>query len=128
MRDARMEWLEPWEPVCNEMAAESQSFREAWESELQTEVAPGRLLYGLDAKLIARRYDCDDALYRLEDGRARVHLIWKRHRRSPRVGRKRRSSHHWNTGRSQDSAAIMRMEWRLQRVVRRARQITALGC
>lgn len=46
-----------------------------WESELQTEVAPA---YGLDAELIARRYDCDDALYRLEDGRvARVHLTWK---------------------------------------------------
>lgn len=73
-----MEWLEPWEPVGEEMTAESQSVREAWERELRTEVAPGHVLYGLDAKLIARRYDCDDGLYRLEDGRvARVHLTWK---------------------------------------------------
>ncbi|GAK72999.1 hypothetical protein RRU01S_29_01160 [Agrobacterium rubi TR3 = NBRC 13261] len=73
-----MEWLEPWEPVGDEMTVESQSFREAWERELRTEVTSSHVLYGFDAKLIARRYDSDDALYKLDDGRvARVHLTWK---------------------------------------------------
>lgn len=73
-----MEWLEPWEPVGDEKTVEGRSMCDAWERELRTEVAGGHVLYGVNTKLIARRYDCDDALYRLDDGRvAKVHLTWK---------------------------------------------------
>jgi hypothetical protein len=48
-----------------------------WEAELARETGPGHPLYQTSAKLIARRFDCDDALYQLEDGRvAMVHLTW----------------------------------------------------
>jgi hypothetical protein len=103
-----MKWLELWEPVGDEMTVESQSFREAWERELRKEVTSSHVLYGFEAKLIARRYDSDDALYKLDDGRvARVHLTWKQAEeigpRWPRL----RSTHRWNVGLSQDSAATM---------------------
>lgn len=48
-----------------------------WEAELARETWPGHPLYQTNAKLIARRFDCDDALYQLEDGGvAIVHLTW----------------------------------------------------
>ncbi|WP_373413901.1 hypothetical protein [Ensifer aridi] len=69
-----MKWLEPWEPVRNFM---DEAYLLAWELELALETGPGHPLYQTKAKLIARRFDCDDALYQLEDGRvAMVHLTW----------------------------------------------------
>lgn len=50
----------------------------AWEAELAKEVGPEHALYRTDVKLIARRFDCDDALYLLDHGRvAEVHLTWR---------------------------------------------------
>ena len=48
-----------------------------WESELIREIGPEHPLYQANAKLIARRFDRDDALFQLDDGRvALVHLTW----------------------------------------------------
>lgn len=50
-----------------------------WEQQLAIEVGPQHILRGLTATLIARRFDGDDALFRLDDGRvAEVHLTWKK--------------------------------------------------
>lgn len=78
-----MKWLEPWEPVRNSMDG---AYLLAWEAELQLEVGPGHPLYQIAAQLIARRFDCDDALYELADGRvAMVHLTWvQRQEHDPR--------------------------------------------
>ncbi len=65
-----MEWLEPWEPVTPD---------EGVEGELRREVGPGHPLHGVPARTLARRGDCDDALFALEDGTGRVavvHLTW----------------------------------------------------
>lgn len=76
-----MEWLEPWVPIGEldwpeEKRAE---YCRAWESQLQREVGPQHVLFGKDAILIARRFDCDDALFQISDGRvADVHLTWSK--------------------------------------------------
>lgn len=70
-----MDWTKPWEIV--EEAPESTDSRRAWENELQCEIGPKHCLFGHQVKLIGRRYDTDDALFLLEDGRvAEVHLTW----------------------------------------------------
>ncbi len=69
-----MKWLEPWEPVHDLM---DEAYSQAWEAELALETGPGHPLHQISAKLIARRFDCDDALFQLGDGRvAMVHLTW----------------------------------------------------
>ena len=69
-----MQWLAPWEPVRAPM---DEDYLTGWETELARETGPGHPLYRTPAKLIARRFDCDDALFELEDGRvALVHLTW----------------------------------------------------
>ena len=51
------------------------------EKEIGLELSHEHILYGLAAKLIARRDDCDDALFVLADGRiAEVHLTWTQKR------------------------------------------------
>ncbi len=46
-------------------------------SELQRELAPAHILFGLKVTPIALGYDGDDVLFELEDGRyAVVHLTW----------------------------------------------------
>jgi hypothetical protein len=46
--------------------------------QLQKEVGEGHVLKGLKLTLIARRLDCDDALFALDDGQiAEVHLTWR---------------------------------------------------
>jgi hypothetical protein len=78
-----MKWLEPWEAVRNSM---DEVYLVGWESELMRETGPEHPLYQANAKLIARRFDCDDALFQLDDGRvALVHLTWSGKReRDPR--------------------------------------------
>lgn len=47
--------------------------------QLSRELAPGHPLYGLPVKTLARRQDCDDVLFAIEDGSGRVavvHLTW----------------------------------------------------
>ncbi|MDQ0319018.1 hypothetical protein QO002_001156 [Pararhizobium capsulatum DSM 1112] len=70
-----MKWLEPWEHV---RATMDETHLLAWEAELVREVGPGHPLFQINATLIARRFDRDDALYLLADGRvAKVHLTWR---------------------------------------------------
>ncbi len=67
------EWLNPWQPI------ESADVREALVAELQRELPGGHVLFGAQAKPIARREDCDDVLFELDDGRvADVHLMFSR--------------------------------------------------
>ena len=70
-----MIWLEPWEhiPDTPEWAAD----RQGWQRRFQKEIGPHHELSGLDTKLIGRRFDCDDALFSIPDGRvAFAHLTW----------------------------------------------------
>ena len=77
-----MIWLKPWDPVENwaddwKLSMTILEYQRAWESQLKREVGIGHVLYGRDVKLIARRWDTDDALFLLEDGSvADVHLTW----------------------------------------------------
>jgi hypothetical protein len=69
-----MEWLEPWRPVSGEEAT-------GLERVLRREIGPGHELYGLPVRALARRDDCDDVLFAIEDGTGRVvdvHLTWTR--------------------------------------------------
>ncbi|WP_461221754.1 hypothetical protein [Methylobacterium sp. CM6247] len=73
-----MEWLDPWESVNSGQTDDVSALGQGWEAELRKEVAPAHIFYGLAITLIARRYDRDDALFQLHDGRvAQVHLTWK---------------------------------------------------
>jgi hypothetical protein len=66
-------WLDPWTPVDQPKA------REAMQSELYSELSASHPLFGLSAVAVARRYDQDDVLFELADGRvAEVHLTWSR--------------------------------------------------
>jgi hypothetical protein len=47
--------------------------------ELNRELSAGHPLFGLPVKTLARRQDCDDVLFAVEDGTGRVavvHLTW----------------------------------------------------
>jgi hypothetical protein len=49
------------------------------ERELRRELAAGHPLFGLPARALARRRDCDGVLFAVEDGSGRVavvHLTW----------------------------------------------------
>ena len=76
-----MKWLEPWVPIGQLDWSDDRKveYSRAWEAQLKREVGPQHVLFGADAALIARRFDCDDALFQLSDGRiADVHLTWSR--------------------------------------------------
>lgn len=65
-------WLEPWHQIAGEHVV-------AIERELRRELAEGHALYGLPVRALARRQDCDDVLFAIEDGSGRVavvHLTW----------------------------------------------------
>ena len=67
-----MELLEPWRAVTFD---ESTALGE----ELLREITKGHALYGQPVRAVARRIDCDDVLFALEDGTdqvAIVHLTW----------------------------------------------------
>jgi hypothetical protein len=71
-----MEWLEPWSSATQmgEQAAKG------WQRQLQIELPPGHVLYGLPVKLLARS-NGDDALFEILDGSGRVadvHLTWSK--------------------------------------------------
>lgn len=71
-----MEWLEPW---CSVSQSEER-FKESWNKQLQIELSPGHVLFGVPVKLIARG-NGDDALFEFLDGSGRaadVHLTWKK--------------------------------------------------
>jgi hypothetical protein len=66
-----MEWLRPWERL--------KDAGEALVNELQNELPPRHVLYGVPVIAVARRIDCDDVLFTAEDSSktlAVVHLTW----------------------------------------------------
>jgi len=65
-----MEFLEPWSEVSGPGLVD----------ELRREMASGHVLENLDLAALARRQDCDDVLYALNDGSGRlavVHLTYR---------------------------------------------------
>jgi hypothetical protein len=67
-----IEWTEPWAAVfrTDEQAG--------LQIELGVELAEAHPLFGYAVTAIARRYDRDDVLFELPDGRvAEVHLTWR---------------------------------------------------
>lgn len=69
-----MEWLLPWYSVANNPEQVA-----SMERELARELAVGHPLFGLPMRTVARRQDCDDVLFAIEDGTGRfavVHLTW----------------------------------------------------
>lgn len=70
-----IQWLKPWEPVD---VRECPDYCRGREAQLAREVGPRHILFGQQANLIGRRFDTDDALFGLSDGRvADVHLTWR---------------------------------------------------
>jgi len=65
-----VDWLTPWHAEQSLQAT----------VELAREVGPGHLLWQVPVRVLARRQDCDDVLFALEDGTGRVavvHLTWQ---------------------------------------------------
>jgi hypothetical protein len=68
-----MEILAPWFESANSRLVD----------ELHRELPPGHVLENVEMSVVARRHDCDDVLYALNDGSGRlavVHLTWKKTR------------------------------------------------
>jgi hypothetical protein len=68
---------EPWRPVTADEAA-------GLERELARELGRGHALHRKQACAVARRVDCDDVLFLVENGNAPlavVHLTWQRESR-----------------------------------------------
>lgn len=67
-----VEMLTPW------YAVDEPGMCVALETQLARETGPRHALFGVAARVIARRQDNDDCLFRLADGRvADVHLTWR---------------------------------------------------
>ncbi len=69
-----VEWLVPWHPVADNPADVA-----SMELQLGRELAANHPLFGLPVRTLARRQDCDDVLFAIEDGTGRVavvHLTW----------------------------------------------------
>lgn len=69
-------WLVPWRRIEGGRADDPVV------QELYREVSAGHILYGLKARPIAQRQDCDDVLFQLLDGSGRfavVHLTYAQH-------------------------------------------------
>lgn len=76
-----MIWLEPWVAIADlDWDGDKKNTHVVgWERQLAREVGPSHILFGRVAKLIARRFDTDDALFQLEGSEvAEVHLTWAR--------------------------------------------------
>jgi hypothetical protein len=68
-----MEILSPWFESANSRLVD----------ELYRELPPGHVLENVEVSVVARRHDCDDVLFTLNDGSGRlaaVHLTWKKTR------------------------------------------------
>ena len=64
-----MEFLEPWFQCSGSGLVD----------ELRRELPPGHVLANVEVSVVARRHDCDDVLFTLNDGSGRlalVHLTW----------------------------------------------------
>jgi hypothetical protein len=76
-----VKWLEPWYSIADDDAQVS-----GMERELRRELAPGHALFAVPVTAIGRRCDCDDVIYSIEDGTARVavvHLTWNQNPPDP---------------------------------------------
>lgn len=64
-------WPNQWYEVKSEN-------RMALERELSQEISPGHVLFGLSARAVARREDCDDVLFAVAGSSqvAEVHLVY----------------------------------------------------
>ena len=68
-----MEFLEPWFPCSGSGLID----------ELHRELPSGHVLENVELSVVARRRDCDDVLFALNDGSGRlvlVHLTWSKAR------------------------------------------------
>jgi hypothetical protein len=69
-------WLVPWHPIANGRPDDRTA------QELYSEVCERHVLFGVNARPIAHRQDCDDFLFELLDGSGRfaaVHLTYAQH-------------------------------------------------
>ncbi len=68
---SEMRWVNPWERL--------KDGSDALVKELQKEMSPQHVLYGVPVVAVARRIDCDDVLFAVDDSAkplAVVHLTW----------------------------------------------------
>jgi len=68
-----MQWPEPWHDVSDQQEANGLA------GELHRELSKGHPLFGVAVRTLARRHDCDDVLFALEDDSGQVavvHLTW----------------------------------------------------
>lgn len=75
-REDAIDWLVPWHPIRDG------SPDHGLVRELSREVSSRHVLYGVRARPVAHRQDCDDILFELLDGSGRlavVHLTWAQH-------------------------------------------------
>jgi hypothetical protein len=63
-------WLAPWHPIKDASADDGLS------RELYSELCPRHVLYGIKARPVAHRQDCDDALFELLDGSGRFAVVY----------------------------------------------------
>ena len=66
------EWLEPWMPESDEDGSLVE--------ELRREICDRHILFGVDARAVGTRIDCDDVLFVTDNPHkpiAVVHLTWK---------------------------------------------------
>lgn len=73
-----MEWLAPWNPA----EAVGERLTQGLMRQLEVELPPGHVLYGVPVKVLARG-NGDDVLFELLDGSGRVadvHLTWSKGR------------------------------------------------
>src|SRR5260221_3876749 len=69
-----MKWLAPWHSIGDDAAQ-----IDGVQRELRRGLSAGHPLYAIPTRAIARRQDCDDVLFSIEDGSGRVavvHLTW----------------------------------------------------
>jgi hypothetical protein len=71
-----VDWLVPWHPIKDGPVDDGMS------QELYSELSAHHELYGIQARPVGRRQDCDDVLFELLDGSGRfavVHLTYAQH-------------------------------------------------
>jgi hypothetical protein len=65
-----MKWPAPWHSIADDAAQ-----IEGMQRELRRELSTGHPLFAMPTRAIARRQDCDDALFSIEDGSGRVAVV-----------------------------------------------------
>jgi hypothetical protein len=73
-----VQWLVPWHSVADNSAQVARI-----QQELARELSAGHPLFGLPVHALARRQDCDDVLFAVDDGSGRVAVVHLTCTRSP---------------------------------------------